>query len=222
MSEEDSAAVGVDGGDERKRESRLLVRTKNAGKQAIVFDEDEGEAEGHVATAIQFTGSPAKTWSPGRVAGAGADVRPHALPGSEDASARYFDQHHDDDNVPMRETGEEKAAAKSRGERIALRAARLREIEDRDSSIAASGFGSTFGGEHGGESPADERAAKGQPWREACDRSPVRGADDAPEDAPVVGGARNEEAEPCEESDEGLELVKNLRGYANRRGNPDP
>ena len=59
---------GSPAAEERKRQSKLLARTRNAGKQSVVFDEGEDEDGGHVTTSIQTSSSLAKTWSPASLA----------------------------------------------------------------------------------------------------------------------------------------------------------
>ena len=143
-----------------KRESKLLNRTRNATKQAVVFDEDEDEDGGHVTTSIlhQATPSLAKTWSP-----ASAALAPGSPAGGNVSSpGQQSMQGHDDDDSPRQDPAAAKAAAKLRADRIAKRAAKLREIEDRNggTDVAApkQGFGRTFGGDYSDE-PAESMGA---------------------------------------------------------------
>jgi hypothetical protein len=146
----DSEEGGSPAAEERKRESKLLARTRKAGKQAVVFDEDEDEGGGHVTTSIQASASLAKTWSPG--SGAGPSLRNYAgvlddAPASSGHLLQSLSRGGASD--ALRDSQEEKFAAKLRAERIAKRAAKLREIEERDGAPAQKGgFGGTFGGDH--------------------------------------------------------------------------
>jgi len=168
---EDGMSDGEEGGspaaEARKRESKLLARTRNAGKQAVVFDEDEDEGGGHVATAIQAPASMAKTWSPGSGAGSSSDRQLGALAEAPAGSGFPLQSlSPGGGGEAVRDLEEEKAAAKVRAERIAKRAAKLREIEERDGGTAGKkgAFGRTFGGDGndayaGGEDVAAPGAA---------------------------------------------------------------
>ena len=145
----DGEEGGSPAAEERKLESKLLARTRKAGKQAVVFDEDDDEGGGHVTTSIQASASLAKTWSPG--SGAGPSVRNYAgvmddAPASLGHPLQSLSPGGASD--ALRDLQEEKSAAKLRAERIAKRAAKLREIEERDGAPAQKGFGRTFGGDH--------------------------------------------------------------------------
>ena len=155
MADFDGSMDGVAGDAEadRPRASKLLARTRAATKQAVVFDEDEDGGGGLAATAVIPAPSLAKTWSPGSRVGndghlaASSHMTSPAPPSGDEAEP------------PARDPAEEQAAERLRAERIARRAAKLREIEERDGNQLANthtgGFGRTFGGEY-----SDDPAAK--------------------------------------------------------------
>ena len=137
MAELDNSGEGSPSAEERKRQSKLMARTKNVSKQAVVGDEDAVEDEGgaYVAASVQTTGSLAKTWSPGFAAA----VAKHALLEPAEASRQL-------DGDDLRDLNEEKAASRLRAERIAKRTAKLRELEVGEvGEDELKGVGSKFG-----------------------------------------------------------------------------
>jgi len=130
--------------EERRRESKLMARTRNAGKEAVVFDDDDEGGESIAATAIH-SGSLSKTWSPGAASSTQNDHERSPARGAGSDHALQADGA--DDNMHSLE--DQKAAARSRAERIARRAANLRAIEERSDSTQGGGFGRTFGGDYG-------------------------------------------------------------------------
>ena len=159
MSDGDNSGDGASPShEERKKESRLLARTRNAGKQAVVFEDDDDEGGAVVATALH-AGPLAKTWSPG------ADSSAYDLARSP-AGGAWADGSLMSDTAleHVRDPDEEQAAAKSRAERIARRAAALQEIEERNITHSqdqqGGGFGRTFGGDYGEENTGQNDPAK--------------------------------------------------------------
>lgn len=137
MADLENSGEGSPSAEERKRQSKLMARTKNVSKQAVVGDEDADEDEGgaYVAASVQTTGSLAKTWSPGFAAA----VAKHA-PHEPAEPPRQLDG---DD---LRGLDEEKASSRLRAERIAKRTAKLRELDVGEvGEDELKGVGSKFG-----------------------------------------------------------------------------
>lgn len=135
-----------------------MARTRNAGKQAVVFDEEEQEGGG----VVTIHGSLAQTWSPGAVSSVPDPERsPAGGAGGTGADSSLLP---DQAQEPERDPDEEKAVAQSRAERIARRAAALRAIEERDNAHSEDrqrgGFGRTFGGDYSDEKPGQNDPAR--------------------------------------------------------------